>query len=68
MCQYAFSNVMDMTYGSGHGSQLSIGVIRRSDFDDIGSDQVDALKTTDDSAELTSSPSACLRGTSSRCN
>lgn len=62
------SYIIDMTYGSGHSGQLSVGVVRRSDFDDIRGDQVDAFETADDGTELTSCPSTGLRGTSSRSN
>jgi hypothetical protein len=68
MCQYVSSYNIGMTYGSGHSGELSIGVIRRSDFNDIGGDQVDAFETANDGTELTSRPSTCFRGTSSRCN
>jgi hypothetical protein len=54
------------TYSSSHGGQLSIGIVGRRDFDNVGSDQVDTFETTDDSAELTGSPTTSLGSTSSR--
>jgi hypothetical protein len=51
-----------MTYSS----ELCIGVIRRSDFDNIRGSNVDALKPSDDSADLASRPSTGLGCTSSR--
>ena len=55
-----------VTYSSSHGGQLSVCVISRSNFDDIGGNEVDALKTTDDGAELAGGPSTSLGSTSSR--
>ena len=49
-----------------HGRKLRIGVVSRSDFNDICSGQVDALKATDDRADLASRPSAGLRRTRGR--
>jgi NAD-specific glutamate dehydrogenase len=51
-----------MTYSS----ELCIGVVRRSDFDNISGSDVNALKTADDGADLSSRPSTGLGGTSSR--
>ena len=50
---------------SSHGSVLSVGIICRRNLDDISSDDVDALQSTEDSAELASRPSTCLGGTGS---
>lgn len=59
-------HVLSRTYSSSHGGQLSICVVGRSDFNDISGDQVDALKTPNDSSELACSPATSLRSTSSR--
>jgi hypothetical protein len=54
-----------MTYSS----ELCISVVRRSDFDNISSSNVDALKTADDGADLASRPSTGLgcAGSRSKC-
>lgn len=39
-----------MTYSSGHGSQLGVGIISRRNLDDISRDEVDTLKTSDNRA------------------
>jgi hypothetical protein len=44
-----------------HGRKLRVGVVRRSDFNDIGSGQVNPLKAADDRADLASRPSARFR-------
>jgi hypothetical protein len=51
-----------MTYSS----ELCIGIVRRSDFDNICGSNVDALKTADDGANLASRPPAGLGCASSR--
>ena len=51
---------------SRHGSQLSIGVISRSNLDNIRSNKVNTLKTTNDSPEFPSRPTTSLRGTGRR--
>lgn len=51
---------------SRHGSMLGISIICRGNLDDISSDDVDALQTSEDGAEFTSRPAASLRGTRSR--
>jgi hypothetical protein len=51
-----------MTYSS----ELCICIVRRSDFDNISSSNVDALKTADDGADLASRPSTGLGCASSR--
>ena len=38
--------------GGSHGGELGVGVVSRSDLDDIGSDEVDAFEATDDRADL----------------
>ena len=55
-----------VTYSSSHCGQLSVGVISRSDFDNIGGNKIDSLKTADDRAELAGGPSTSLGSTSSR--
>lgn len=52
--------------GGGHGGELGVGVVGRGNLDDIGSDEVDALETADDGAELTGAPATGLGGTGSR--
>jgi hypothetical protein len=47
-------------------SELCICVVSRGDFDDIRRCQVNALKTTDDRANLASRPATSLWGTSGR--
>jgi hypothetical protein len=51
-----------MTYSC----ELCIGVVRRSDLDNISGSNVDAFKTADDGADLTGRPSTGLGGTGSR--
>lgn len=53
---------------SSHGRVLSIGIVRRSNLDNVGADEVDAIKTADDGAELASRPTARLGGASGRGN
>ena len=49
-----------------HGRKLRIGVVRRSDFDDVGGSQVDTLKAANDRADLASGPSTSFRRTRGR--
>ena len=52
--------------GGSHGSQLGVGVVCWSDFDNVGGDEVDALQAADDGAQLARGPAASLRGASRR--
>lgn len=47
----------DKTHVSScHGSQLGVRIVRRSDFDNIGRDDVEAVQTAQDRAQLTRRP------------
>lgn len=48
-----------------HGGKLCVGIISRSDLDNISADEVEAIETTDDSPDLTGTPASSLRGTGS---
>lgn len=54
--------------GNIHGRKLCICVISWSNLDDIRTDEVEAVKATDDGAELTGRPASSLGGTGCRCN
>lgn len=45
-----------------HGRQLRIGIIRRGDLDDVCADEVQAVQTADDGAQLARGPAACFGG------
>lgn len=47
-----------------HSSQLRISIICRCDLDNIGTNEVNSIKTTNDGSQLTSRPTASLGGTS----
>lgn len=66
--QHSAGFTLWLTYCSSHSGQLSIGIVRWSDFDNISGNKVNAFKTTNDGAELAGSPATCLRSTSSRCD
>ena len=59
---------MGATHSSSHGRQFGIGIVGRSDLDDIRCDKVDALQTADNSTELASGPASSLRSARSRRN
>lgn len=49
-----------------HSSQLRISIICRCDLDNIGTNEVNSIKATDNGSQLTSRPTASLGGTSCR--
>jgi hypothetical protein len=57
----SWSNFAAIPVFTYHGRKLRVGVVRRSNFNDIGSGQVDTLKATDDRADLASRPSSRFR-------
>jgi hypothetical protein len=52
--------------GGCHGSELSVGIIRWSNLNNICCDEVDAFKATDYRAEFTGRPSSRFGGTCGR--
>lgn len=48
-----------------HGGVFGIRVVSRRDFDDIRSDKIDSLKTTDDGAQLSGTPATGFRSAGS---
>jgi len=55
-----------MAYCGCHSCKLSIGIISGCNFDDIGRDQVDTLKSTDDCSQFACRPSSSFWSTCSR--
>jgi hypothetical protein len=66
--QCNFSSLIDVTYSSSHGGKLGIGVVSRSNLNDISTNQVDSLKATKNGAELAGRPATRLGSTSSGSN
>lgn len=53
--------------GSSHGRQFCVGVISRSNLDNICRNNAKTVKAPEDSTEFASRPPPCLRSASRRC-
>lgn len=51
-----------------HGRKLSIGVVRRRNLDNVGSDNVEPIESAEDGPELAGGPATGLGGTRGRGN
>jgi len=60
------TNYFEQNIGSRHGRQLRIRVIRRGDLHNVSANNMQAIQTADDGAQLSGGPSARLGRTGGR--